>query len=181
MEDAMRSSVPLAYLLTWTTYGAWLPGDQRGWVRRKQGFQAPDPSVERRAREAMSEPVCELDRVQRHAVEETIRPHGSLRGWRLHAVNCRSNHVHVVVTVPSVAPHKVIAQLKAWCTRELKARSASEGPSPARSEIAGRPNTGGEQIAFTVRRNWWTERGSVRLLFNENNVKAAIRYMVEEQ
>ena len=25
---------PLAYYLTWTTYGTWLPGDERGWVWR---------------------------------------------------------------------------------------------------------------------------------------------------
>ena len=23
---------PLAYFLTWTTYGTWLPGDERGWI-----------------------------------------------------------------------------------------------------------------------------------------------------
>lgn len=178
----MRSSVPLAYLLTWTTYGTWLPGDQRGWVRRKHGFQPPNLPVERRARQRMSEAVCELDCGQRQAVDETIRGHCSLRGWHLHAINCRTNHVHVVVTAPKIAPDKVIAQLKAWCTRELKARSASEGQSSARSEIAGRSNaSGGEGTAVTDRRNWWTERGSVRLLFDEASVKAAIRYVVEGQ
>ena len=25
---------PLAYFLTWTTYGTWLPGDERGWNRK---------------------------------------------------------------------------------------------------------------------------------------------------
>jgi hypothetical protein len=25
---------PLAYFLTWTTYGSWLPGDERGWVAK---------------------------------------------------------------------------------------------------------------------------------------------------
>ncbi len=25
---------PLAYYLTWPTYGTWLPGDERGWVKR---------------------------------------------------------------------------------------------------------------------------------------------------
>ena len=24
---------PLAFFLTWTTYGTWLPGDERGWSR----------------------------------------------------------------------------------------------------------------------------------------------------
>ena len=31
---------PLAFFLTWTTYGSWLPGDERGWVE-KPGH--PDP------------------------------------------------------------------------------------------------------------------------------------------
>lgn len=26
-------SEPLAYFITWTTYGTWLPGDPRGWVK----------------------------------------------------------------------------------------------------------------------------------------------------
>jgi hypothetical protein len=159
----MLFSQPLAYLLTWTTYGTWLPGDQRGWISKKHGFQPPNLPVERRARDAMSEPVCELDRVQRQIVEETVRGHCKLRGWRLHAVNCRTNHVHVVVTAANTAPKRAISELKAWCTRELKARSASEG------------NT------VTGRRSWWTERGSVRLLFDEASVKAAIQYVVEGQ
>ena len=40
---------PLAYFLTWTTYGTWLPGDERGWVKRKRGFQAPDMSLHQSA------------------------------------------------------------------------------------------------------------------------------------
>ena len=35
---------PLAYFLTWTTYGTWLPGDDRGWTDSKLGWQAPDES-----------------------------------------------------------------------------------------------------------------------------------------
>jgi len=57
-----------------------------------------------------------------------------------------------------------MSQFKVWCTRELKARSASEGNS-----------------VTSRRRNWWTERGSVRLLFDEASVKAAIQYVVEGQ
>jgi len=32
---------PLAYFLTWTTYGTWLPGDERGWVLKGKGFNCP--------------------------------------------------------------------------------------------------------------------------------------------
>jgi len=35
-------SDPLAYFITLTTYGTWLPGDDLGWVNEGQGFQLPD-------------------------------------------------------------------------------------------------------------------------------------------
>ena len=28
----MRSDDPIAFMFTWSTYGTWLPGDERGWV-----------------------------------------------------------------------------------------------------------------------------------------------------
>jgi hypothetical protein len=33
---------PLAYFLTWTAYGSWLPGDERGWVAKPGQFRASD-------------------------------------------------------------------------------------------------------------------------------------------
>src|SRR5260370_32962952 len=39
----------LAYFLTWPTYGTWLPGDERGWVKHGEGFQLPDPIRKREA------------------------------------------------------------------------------------------------------------------------------------
>jgi len=34
---------PIAYLITWTTYGTWLPGDERGWQKKNRtGEQSPN-------------------------------------------------------------------------------------------------------------------------------------------
>ena len=38
---------PLAYFLTWPTYGTWLPGDECGWVEYRHGWQLPDPARKR--------------------------------------------------------------------------------------------------------------------------------------
>ncbi len=46
----------------------------------------------------MTECACRLDGEQRDAVERQIAETCAIRGWELHAVNCRSNHAHVVVT-----------------------------------------------------------------------------------
>lgn len=65
----------IAYFLTWTTYGTWLPGDERGWTRDGKGWQAPDPERESRAREQLKERPCVLSGSQRSLVEATIRQH----------------------------------------------------------------------------------------------------------
>src|SRR5689334_24966758 len=91
---------PLAYYLTWTTYGTWLPGDERGWVAKPGQFRAPDTKRKADAQRLMTEPALTLNPEQRRTVEKTIADHCRIRGWHLHAVNARTRHVHVVVTAP---------------------------------------------------------------------------------
>jgi len=135
----------LAYFLTWATYGTWLPGDERGWIAHGHGWQPPDPIRKLEAEAQMTEDACLLCQAQRDVVEATIAAHCRIRRWVLHAVNCRTNHLHVVVTASTYHPDQVREQFKAWCTRRLK-EHASAAPA-------------GES-APSVRENWWAERGS---------------------
>ena len=151
---------PLAFFLTWTTYGMWLPGDERGWVLKGKGFQLPKPIRKKFAEERMTEPICVLNDEQRLLVEKTITDHCIIRRWEKHAVNCRTNHVHVVVTA-NREPKDVRDQFKAWCTRKLKERQ--------------------RRLNETGRENWWTEGGSQRLIGDEESLEAAIRYVLEAQ
>lgn len=70
----------------------------------------------------MVESAVVLTEAQRALVEQTIHNHCCIRGWLLHAVHARTNHVHVVVTADR-DPDEVMNQFKAWCSRKL-----SEGP-----------------------------------------------------
>lgn len=151
---------PVGFLLTWTTYGTWLPGDERGWVWKGKGFQQPDPILRQAAHDRMTEPECTLDDEQRDLVEKTIKDHCRIRKWHLHAVNCRTKHVHVVVSAHR-DPEDIRDQFKAWCTRKLK-------------ELQRRRRE-------PVRENWWTERGSQRYLGDEESLEAAIRYVQDGQ
>ncbi len=153
---------PLAYFLTWTTYGTWLPGDERGWVAKPGEFLPPDALREQASRSLMTEPPLFLDLAQREIVENTITDHCRHRGWHLHAVACRTNHVHVVVTAPGRDPEDVMDQFKAWCTRRLKERLECADPE-------------------TVRTNWWTQRGSKRWLNDDESLAIAIQYVREFQ
>jgi REP element-mobilizing transposase RayT len=89
-------------------------------------------------------------------VEDAIREHCDIRNWSLHAVNARTNHVHVVVTATGTRPESVRDQFKAWCTRRLKA----DVPTRAR---------------------FWTEGGSCRWINQEADLEAAVLYVVEAQ
>jgi REP element-mobilizing transposase RayT len=160
---------PIAYFLTWPTYGTWLPGDERGWVEYRRGWQLPDPVRKLEAQARMTEGACVLDDEQRRVVERTIREHCQIRGWTLHAVNCRTNHLHVVVTAQR-HPDEVREQFKAWCTRKLKALERSRGDTnPTRKR--GR----------SIRENWWAERGSKRYINDEESLEAAVLYVRDGQ
>jgi REP element-mobilizing transposase RayT len=154
----------LAFHIVWTTYGTWLPGDWRGWVKKRVwGILPPDPGLERKARERMAEPMVLLSDQQRAIVERTIADHCAIRKWALHAVNARTNHIHVVVTADR-DPDDVRNQFKAWCSRKL-------------SEAAGLR----EGVAKSAgRKHWFTEGGDAELIDNEEYLANAIWY-VEHQ
>ena len=103
---------PIGYFLTWVTYGTWLPGDARGWVEYRHGWQFPDPPREIEAQARMTEDACRLSLEQRDAVERQIAETCRYRGWRLHAVHCRSNHVHLVVSAGDTVRRRF-----AWTSR----------------------------------------------------------------
>ncbi len=157
---------PSAYFITWPTYGAWLPGDERGWVEYRAGWMAPDPTRKRNAEMRMTERACIVDPDQRRVTEETIRAHCMYRNWMIHAVNCRSNHVHVVVTA-TIAPKHVVAQLKSWSTRRLK-----ELDRMRLIDIIDAP---------AVRDQWWAERGSLRWINDGESLERAINYVRDAQ
>ncbi|MBI1918181.1 MAG: transposase [Planctomycetes bacterium] len=153
---------PLAYLITWTTYGTWLPGDERGWVEEDTpGIQEAARRRAGAARGRMKEPPVTLDPEQRVVVEATVRAHCDVRHWPLHAVNARTNHIHVVVTAPETDPETVMDQFKAWCSRRLNECDAARG--------------------VPRRQRWWTHHGSTKWINDEDYFHNAICYVLERQ
>ena len=68
-------------------------------MKWKKGEQQPQTVLEEWCKGRMKEKAVLLSPEQRDAVENVIREHAEHRGWELHAVSARSNHVHVAVTV----------------------------------------------------------------------------------
>lgn len=148
---------PIGFFLTWVTYGTWLPGDSRGWVEYRHGWQLPRPFREAEAKAKMTDDACRLTAEQRAAVCQQIAETCDRRDWCLRAVNCRSNHVHVVVSTSDVHPKNIRDDLKVWTTRRLRAGFES------------------------TREKWWAERGSTRYLTDEKSLNAAVAYVLDGQ
>ena len=145
---------PTAFFLTWTTYGTWLPGDSRGWVDRRGAIHAPDKSLRNQVR--LASPPIALTHHQRDAVVRCIAEHCGHRRWILHAVQCRTAHVHVVVTSTDTNPKAMAREFKAWCSRGLN-RTV--------------------QHSEERRSRWWSQGGSARFVFGERSLEAVITYV----
>ena len=144
-------------LITWTTYGTWLPGDARGWRHHNRGSQIPRPLLEDWCRQQMTGQTVLLRPCDRETVEDAIREHCDIRGWKLFAANARTNHVHAVVGAAAV-PQAIRDQLKANCTRRLRTQ-----PAPL-------------QVSRT-----WTRGGDCEILDTDDEIELAVIYVLEAQ
>ena len=88
-DSKFNAGEPLGYFFTWTTYGTWLPGDDRGWHRKDvHGIQPPEPPARESAVSKMKELEFRLTKADRTTVESTVAKHCAIRHWTLHSANC---------------------------------------------------------------------------------------------
>ena len=154
--------VPLAYLITFVTYGTWLHGDPRGSVDHMHNapgtpFLKPDPRRAARERSRLRQPPVRLDAGSRRTVELAAAGVCAYRGWTLHTVHARTNHVHAVIAAP-VRPEPVLHDLKAYGTRALRREGHVD-----------------QQLTP------WADGGSTRYLWTPAALAAAIRYVNDAQ
>lgn len=154
----MQINDVLAYFITWTVYGTFLQGDQRGWRSWKSGLQAPKPLLATWGRERLKHRVELLNSEQQSLVEVELQRLADYRGWKLWAKSARSNHVHVVATAPRYKGSKVRDQFKANCTRVLRERDPKFIDRPV-----------------------WTIGGDWQILYNEEDLAQVIFYVDEAQ
>jgi hypothetical protein len=123
---------PLAYFLTWTTYGTWLHGYGRGAVDRDHNqygepYLEPAEGLRQYETKQLKQAPVQLNPRQRDLVETIIRQDCHYRGYHLFALNCRSNHIHVVVRTQDVPAERVMTQFKSYVTRGLREMGSFSG------------------------------------------------------
>jgi REP element-mobilizing transposase RayT len=153
---------PVAYLLTFHTYGTWLPGDPRGSVDvRHHAAGAPCvgsyPPRLVSSTERLRHAIVLLSEAERAVVLRTVHEVCRHRAWILLAVHVRTNHVHVVVR-GEPSPERIMNDLKVWATRRV-----------VEAELRPRGTT------------LWVRHGSTRYLWTPQSVDAACTYVVEGQ
>ena len=117
---------PLAYLLTFRTYGTWHHGDERGSVGRKyfNKHNAPKMKPSRRLVEVEGSnqqfATFVLSDEGRRIVSDAVTEVCKHRDYLLHGLNVRSNHAHAVVSNDG-PPEKIVEAFKSYSTRALRA------------------------------------------------------------
>ena len=157
------ASLPLAYFVTFRCYGTWLHGDERGsFDKRNNAYDTPGLAVnadwQRYRERQLKLPPVHLDAHRRAAVEEAVRETCEKRGWYLHALAVRTNHVHAVVGAREVAAEAVLNALKSNATRVMRARGY-----------------------WTEERTPWSQGGSTVYVWKEKELQEKIEYVVHGQ
>ena len=105
----------------------------------------------------MGEGAVVLNAPHRGKVEAICRKHATFRGWILHAVNARSNHVHLAATA-DLGPKTVRDQFKANATRVLR-----QLPEPLRQGKI------------------WTRGGDCEIVDGDDELERVIEYITAAQ
>lgn len=152
-------ALPLAYLLTFTSYGSHLHGAEGGSVDRDHNQVGsrgvdPNPAWVSVSRAVMTDGCYGFNANRRGIVLKAIQRVCAHRQWELLAAHVRTTHVHAVVIAP-VQPDTVLHDFKAYAARAL---NETEG---------------------SCRR--WTRHGSTRFLWTREDVEAAVDYVIRRQ
>ncbi len=152
---------PIAYLITFRTFGTWLHGDARGSYSRPQPhrttYMSPNVPLNEKMQNEMKQQAVVLNRHERSIVHEAIVEVCQFREYDLKALNVRSNHSHSVVS-KAIKPEKIVNDFKVYATRRLR----SEG-------------------LFLANLKVWARGASTRYLWKPRQVEAAIDYVLYSQ
>jgi REP element-mobilizing transposase RayT len=105
----------------------------------------------------MNQPPYLLDEGSRLIVVQALREVCSHSDWTLLAAHARTNHVHAIVEAEA-PPERVMNAFKSYASRSLN-RAGYGSPDRKR----------------------WARHGSTRWLWKDDEVRDAIRYVVERQ
>ncbi|MBK9168573.1 MAG: hypothetical protein IPM24_14040 [Bryobacterales bacterium] len=143
------------YLITFTTYGSWLHGDERGSRSRALGPVSPNRGWVLSEQKRLRAAPFRLDGRTMSLVRDAIVAIASRRAWLLIALHVRPCHVHLVAAAEA-AGIAVLRAAKAAASTSLNRHMGAVAPR-------------------------WTRYGHVAELRGRAAVERAIAYVLDQQ
>jgi REP element-mobilizing transposase RayT len=109
----------IGFMVTWTTYGTWLQGDKKGYV--KNGITLGENArLEKTNRQLLKHDKIIIPKNLRKTVENAILKEAEQIGQKIYAIAICSNHVHIVVESTNERFWYSIGRLKRAATKALR-------------------------------------------------------------
>ena len=109
----------IGYMVTWTTYGSWLQGNKRKYVKDGQILPRDEELEEANLKSLTKDPV-QLSFNQRRIVEEAIRQKAGQFRQRIYALSVCAKHVHLVAEYIPRPIGIVVQRYKSCAVRALR-------------------------------------------------------------
>ena len=106
------------YMVTWTTYGSWLPGDKRGYVEDGQILPG-DTQILKRNMNRQKLPTVLLNPREKEIVRQVVLGQAQKIGQEIQALAVCTNHVHLLARSHSESIKDTVARYKSLTTRVL--------------------------------------------------------------
>ena len=108
----------VGYMVTWTTYGSWLPGDERGYVANGQILQGDLKTLQRNKKRLKSQAV-KLNKKEIQLVRQTILNEAKENGHKILALAVCTNHVHLTAIPNTKSIEDIVGRYKSITTCAL--------------------------------------------------------------
>lgn len=141
----------IAYMLTWNTYGTWLQGDDRGYVKDGRAC-GPNAGLYHANRITLKQPPVHLSQRQRQLVKLQIIKEANRIGQRIYALTVQTKHLHLVAEKTEEAIAQAVHRYKRTATYILR-----------KSGFAGKV---------------WTRGYDKRYCFNADDLRSRVEYVL---
>ena len=109
----------IAYMLTWTTYGSWLQGDERGWVRDGKIYQ-PNKALFKANKESQKQDEFVLSKMHIEKIRDEIYENAKSLNQHIFALAVCKNHIHLLANNIDKPIHIIGGYYKSKTTKLLK-------------------------------------------------------------
>lgn len=115
----------IGFMATWTTYGSWLQGSKKGYV--KNGTIRPaSAELEESNKALLKHDEIRIPKNLRTIIKNAILKEAADIGQKVYAIAVRSNHVHIVVKSIGERCGYSVGRFKKAATKELRKSGYSD-------------------------------------------------------